>query len=317
MIKSLKIKNYQSHRNTKLEFCSGINGIIGKSLNGKTAILRALGWLINNQPKGFAFHSHFASSKDTNVAITLEDGTKISRNKKYYKIRKPQATKPTSFKGRKIIPEEIKDKLNISELNFQNQLDPLFLIASPPGRIAETINTITKVEKIDQWIKSINKKRNRLRGEQDIIQADLGILNDKIADLNVLDKLEPKISKLKKIERKIRIKEEELYSLDGIYEGLKISYQSLEEVQKKLSLKEHIKKFEKIEKRITVLEDELDLIESIQQRQDYIKERAKERHSLEQEYIAVLKKNKLCPTCYGPLSSKALERVKNEISMPK
>lgn len=44
-IKSIIIKNFQSHANTELELCDGVNVILGNSDVGKTAILRALGWI--------------------------------------------------------------------------------------------------------------------------------------------------------------------------------------------------------------------------------------------------------------------------------
>jgi len=47
MINSLTIQNFQSHKNTTLEFDNGINIIIGQSDSGKTAIIRALNWVIN------------------------------------------------------------------------------------------------------------------------------------------------------------------------------------------------------------------------------------------------------------------------------
>ena len=64
MIKSLKIENFQSHKDSYLEFSNGINIISGKSNNGKTAILRALNWVITNRPQGIAFKSTFSDKKE-------------------------------------------------------------------------------------------------------------------------------------------------------------------------------------------------------------------------------------------------------------
>jgi len=71
MIKQLTIKNFQSHKKTKLEFSDGVNIIIGQSDSGKTAIIRALNWVVNNKPSGDSFRSHWGG--DTNVEITMED----------------------------------------------------------------------------------------------------------------------------------------------------------------------------------------------------------------------------------------------------
>ena len=77
MIQSLKIQNFQSHKNSELVFSEGINIITGSSNNGKTAILRALGWVITNRPQGLAFKSYFADKKDScKVTLTI-NGQKI------------------------------------------------------------------------------------------------------------------------------------------------------------------------------------------------------------------------------------------------
>lgn len=52
MIKSIELKNIQSHENTRLDFDKGINVIVGSSNNGKSAILRGLYWARYNRPLG-------------------------------------------------------------------------------------------------------------------------------------------------------------------------------------------------------------------------------------------------------------------------
>jgi exonuclease SbcC len=71
MIDSLSIQNFQSHEKTELEFDEGINIIIGQSDSGKSAILRALNWVVNNKPNGEAFKSNWGG--DTKVKIIIEE----------------------------------------------------------------------------------------------------------------------------------------------------------------------------------------------------------------------------------------------------
>ena len=63
MLIQLVIENFQSHEKTALEFCSGINTIVGSSNSGKSAILRALYWVVYNKPGGFGFSSHWNLDK--------------------------------------------------------------------------------------------------------------------------------------------------------------------------------------------------------------------------------------------------------------
>jgi exonuclease SbcC len=47
-IQKLKIKNFQSHHDTEIEFGPGINVITGTSDAGKTSILRAIMFVLYN-----------------------------------------------------------------------------------------------------------------------------------------------------------------------------------------------------------------------------------------------------------------------------
>ena len=49
MIRSINIKNIQSHKDTTLEFSPGINAIVGSSNKRKKAVLRALYWAVYNK----------------------------------------------------------------------------------------------------------------------------------------------------------------------------------------------------------------------------------------------------------------------------
>ena len=78
MLKSISIKNYQSHKETDLTFNEGVNVITGTSDSGKTAILRSLSWLINNRPSGDAFKNWDVPLKEpVSTSLELEDGSSI------------------------------------------------------------------------------------------------------------------------------------------------------------------------------------------------------------------------------------------------
>ena len=51
-ILKVEIKDFQSHKNTNIEFSEGFNCIIGRSDSGKSAILRALRLVICNDLRG-------------------------------------------------------------------------------------------------------------------------------------------------------------------------------------------------------------------------------------------------------------------------
>ena len=51
-IKKIIIDNFQSHEHTEIEFGPGLNVIVGPSDYGKSAVVRALRWVLYNEPRG-------------------------------------------------------------------------------------------------------------------------------------------------------------------------------------------------------------------------------------------------------------------------
>ncbi len=313
MLKSLRIRNYQSHRDTTLSFVPGITGIIGKSLSGKTTCLRALRWVARNKPAGFSFHSHFAETKDTIVDITTSDDTVVTRaggNKKYYNMT--GLKKPLQGFGRQV-PDIIEQKLNLKEVNIQEQWDVPFLITSPPGQVAETINKATNVEKINDWVREINRESNRLKSKAEVIRNDIDELEDKIESLQAVDKIEDKILRLKKLDRKINKLTIEQSELIAIKEGLAMARAEIKRLKKVDKIKKKIKKLQSLEKKFNLLKFEAILIEKVRIKKAEIKEAVILHEDYEKQYMRQIKKESKCPTCYGSITDKALRRVKNAI----
>ena len=69
MIQSLHIKNLQSHKDSHLDFCEGVNVIVGPSDSGKSAILRALRWIVKNRPQGDVLRSHWGGETEASIIL--------------------------------------------------------------------------------------------------------------------------------------------------------------------------------------------------------------------------------------------------------
>ena len=61
MIQSIRLINFQSHKDSFIEFSPNDTVLIGTSNSGKTAVLRALDWILKNRPLGTSFIRHGAS----------------------------------------------------------------------------------------------------------------------------------------------------------------------------------------------------------------------------------------------------------------
>lgn len=163
MIQKLLLSNFQSHKNTDLEFSDGVNVIIGGSDSGKTSIIRALKWLIFNRPSGEAFRSTWGGSTYVQAMIDDIEVTRLRNNiENGYRLGTQ-----THFEAIKTdVPEEITKHLNLNEINLQSQMDSPFLLSNSPGEVAKHFNKIAHLNQIDGGLKTI---QGWIRGiEQDI-----------------------------------------------------------------------------------------------------------------------------------------------------
>ena len=159
MIKELQLKNFQSHRDSKLSFHPGVNVIVGASDSGKSAILRALRLVVFNRPGGEAYRSNWGGH--TSVFLTTENAT-IKRQKdtheNSYIMEKTMPAVFTAFGTN--VPEPIKAELNMDEVNIQRQLDSPFLLSDSdtPGQVAAYFNKIAGIDVIDKAIKQAKQE---------------------------------------------------------------------------------------------------------------------------------------------------------------
>ena len=162
MFKSLELKNFQSHKDTRLDFGPGVNVIIGTSDSGKSSIFRGLRWLMYNRPLGDSFCSHWAKKEATSITLEMDNNT-ITRsrenNKQKYLL---DGLELTAFKTD--VPDEVSQALNIDSVNFEQQFDRPFLLDNSPGEVAQYFNKIAHLEKIDLSLKQLHQK-NRVNNQ--------------------------------------------------------------------------------------------------------------------------------------------------------
>lgn len=215
MINSITLKNFQSHKDTHIEFHSGVNAIVGLSDSGKTAILRALNWVVNNKPSGDAFTSHWGG--DCVVTIELWDGTTVSRGRtktdNYYSLNGEMYR---AF-GQDV-PEPVRKAFNMNEINIQAQMDAPFLLSSGPGGVAQILNRVANLDVIDKAISSIRKQKLRADGDLKAEEARVEQLHADFEKFGYLAELEEAISALESLDRQaggVRIRTAGLQAIVG------------------------------------------------------------------------------------------------------
>jgi len=203
MLKSIVLKNFQSHKKTIIKLVEGVNVIIGKSQAGKTAILRGLDLLRTNRPSGNRFVRH--GQQNAFITARTMEGDKVTL-KKTAKERIYKVNNSTFRKFGTAVPEEVTEALRLTDINIQTQLDSPFLVTATGSEITKTINRITKAEKVDAWVKEANKEVNELTREKTNITTKLKDIKSQLAVLSDLPGIDDKVSKARReLSKEIRL----------------------------------------------------------------------------------------------------------------
>lgn len=269
MITSISIKNFQSHNNTKLELVNGINTIIGASNRGKSAVMRALYWAINNKPTGDSFISHWAKDekgkiiKPCSVTITKDtEKIKRKRDNDFNGYILDNGEKLKALKGE--VPEQINSFFNLGEVNIQKQMDSPFLISNSAGEVARFFNKVIKLDDIDTILQHTESKKRAVNKD---IEFQKTVIEEKVTALDSLkwvDTAKPLIEKLDKLEGRKADKIIDLNELVQSIETYNIQFKKLKDTEKLLSVENKIKKVVSVMEAGKVLrQKENDVVSSI------------------------------------------------------
>lgn len=172
MIDSIRIKNIQSHKDTELNFCSGVNVIVGSSNNGKTAILRSLYWSIYNRPLGIDnLCSHWALDEKGNIkdemSVEVRKGDDVLIRRKTKNINQYVLNGNELNAIKTDVPPEVKDFYKLNETNIQKQQDAPFLVSCSSGEVARYFNSIAKLDVIDNVLSYADQMKRKEKNNID------------------------------------------------------------------------------------------------------------------------------------------------------
>ena len=159
-IKKVKIENFQSWKEVEVDFDS-FNIIEGKSSSGKTAIIRAILMVLQND-----WDTSWLRKGENKARVSLfyDDGTVLIRCRGNENSVALMDNNGTSQKWVKDIatnyPPEIDDVIQMDGYNFSSQFDGHFFIGLSPNKRAEALGEFSDLSKIDQLI-SLNQKNIR------------------------------------------------------------------------------------------------------------------------------------------------------------
>lgn len=211
-ISTIIIKNFQSHRHTVLNLDEHVNVILGSSDVGKTAILRALGWVFFNEPQGTAFIR--AGETSTSVELIYSDGYSVKRirNKKFngYHINHPDFDEPKKLSGfGSSVPEEIQEITGVrkfeiadkieSSITYQTQLEGAFLLSESSIKKAKAIGAISNVNIIDRAIQIANSNIKDFRKNINTSEEAFKNSEEQIKEYDNLDERKQNLEKVKNL----------------------------------------------------------------------------------------------------------------------
>jgi exonuclease SbcC len=207
MIKSLRSKNFQSHKDSFLEFHPGFNSIIGTTDNGKSALYRSLYWTRFNKASNYI---SFWNSKEDGTPV---DETVVSIQTAEHVIERVRSPKLNGYRidddaplaaiGRGELPPNVNAVLNMSDINFFSQHDAPFMLTESAGKVAEKLNELVHLDDIDRILSALDKKKRDNKKELENSISQRTKLQDQLLSFSWIDKAEPLLEKLKGFEEKL------------------------------------------------------------------------------------------------------------------
>jgi exonuclease SbcC len=220
MINKITLKNFKSHKKSELNLSPGINIIVGKSDNGKTAILKGLKWVKDNRPGGNAFISDWIKEEKDKIIKEKQASISIVKNNSSLFRYKTNEKNGYNLDGQNYlavktdVPESVQKFLNLTGINYQSQFDGPFLLNETPGGVAKYLNELVKLDEIDQYLFAIESKRRKsLKDKREIVE-EIKILESDLENLDWVGSAQKLLIEVEKIHNEIE-------SMHQIIENLK------------------------------------------------------------------------------------------------
>jgi exonuclease SbcC len=165
-ITQVKLKNFQDHADTTIDFTNGINLIVGSSDAGKSAILRAINLVFHNNYKRDTYIRH--GEKECSVSVKFSDGVEVTRIKgedvNSYLLTDAEGNIHSFPKVGTGIPDEIKKNLGNPPLDdkkrpisYADQMSSLFLVDLSSSDLPRTLSELTGIQHLQTSAELLSK----------------------------------------------------------------------------------------------------------------------------------------------------------------
>lgn len=278
-IKSVRLFNFQNHRDNIFYLADGLNILTGSNDNGKSAIARGLDFALNNNKSGDIVRYN---QKECFVEIQFLDGSTLKRyaapdNRVEFKYK--DDTKATVYKsfGNKL-PEEVKRFLGyppisneLGPLNYSNQNNKNFLIDQSPSNLPYIISDLVGVADLETASKNLFLEVDRYSKDISKIEKEVDILKSELEEYKTLDEDIENHNKLKTILEKIEAEQKVINNLQKAVNDVNNIILRMRKAKKEFkinsdiaeTLSESVHKIEKEHLDLTNINKEYNTIKSI------------------------------------------------------
>ena len=177
-ISLVKVKNFQAHENSEFRLSNGLNLIYATNDSGKSALARALDFVLQNKSEGNDYIFRNAEIKVAEVEIVFENGDVIRRKKGKDKTKdincvEIKYAEDKDFKSWYAFgsnyPQEVVDFIRLpptskalGPIHYADQYTKNFLIDRKPSELPSIISSFIGVDDLELGASKLNAKVVRL-----------------------------------------------------------------------------------------------------------------------------------------------------------
>lgn len=201
----LTITNFQAHEKTVVEFGPNVTSIVGPSDVGKSAVLRALRWVLLNQPLGDAFVRDGARKAE----VEWTDDLHIIRRVRGASVNTYDVDGALLEAFGNDLPAEVARVGNVSNINFQGQHDSPFWFGETAGEVSRQLNRIVNLDVIDTTLRNLSSALRAAQAEQKVYEemleedqlarTNLKYVREMVAEFEVLEGLKTQADELEQV----------------------------------------------------------------------------------------------------------------------
>ncbi|GIM47164.1 hypothetical protein DNHGIG_27130 [Collibacillus ludicampi] len=251
-IKKIIIENFQSHEYSELEFDNGLNVIIGASDQGKSSVIRALRWVLYNEPRGADFIR--VGANHVRVTIYMNDGFIVTRertpSKNRYIVTSPDGDEQIYEGFGNSVPQEVitahgVEKIMLDEgeekmLHLGMQLDGPFLLSESGAVKAKAIGRLNGVHIIDAAHRDTSRDLARLQQDEKTYREQLHALQEELEQFQDLAYLENILFLVEEKQNRVQQLSTRLAKLKQLRDAMQENHRQLEIAERVLQQTEKL-----------------------------------------------------------------------------